>query len=70
MVATNIGEKFNTLGQIKDYQFLWWDMNRKKPWLKNYPENTPEEIVIDPRKTLVRVLDEAETEYPLSLIHI
>ena len=39
-------------------------MNRKKPWLKNYPENTPEEIVIDPRKTLVRVLDEAETEYP------
>ena len=39
-------------------------MNRKKPWLKNYPENTPEEIAIDPRKTLVRVLDEAETEYP------
>jgi len=39
-------------------------MNRKKPWLKNYPENTPEEIVIDPRKTLVKVLDEAETEYP------
>ena len=39
-------------------------MNRKKPWLKNYPENTPEEIVLDPRKTLVRVLDEAETEYP------
>ena len=39
-------------------------MNRKKPWLKNYPENTPEEIVIDPRKTLVRVLDEAETQYP------
>ena len=39
-------------------------MNRKKPWLKNYPENTPEEIVLDPRKTLVRVLDQAETEYP------
>jgi len=39
-------------------------MNRKKPWLKNYPENTPEELVFDPRKTLVRVLDEAETEYP------
>ena len=39
-------------------------MNRKKPWLKNYPENTPEEIAIDPRKTLVRVLDEAETEFP------
>ena len=39
-------------------------MNRKKPWLKNYPENTPEEIVLDPRKTLVKVLDEAETEYP------
>ena len=39
-------------------------MSRKKPWLKNYPENTPEELVFDPRKTLVRVLDEAETEYP------
>ena len=39
-------------------------MNRKKPWLKNYPENTPEEIVLDPRKSLVNVLDEAETEYP------
>ena len=39
-------------------------MNRKKPWLKNYPENPPEEIVLDPRKTLVKVLDEAETEYP------
>jgi long-chain acyl-CoA synthetase len=39
-------------------------MNRKKPWLKNYPENTPDELVFDPRKTLVRVLDEAETEYP------
>ena len=39
-------------------------MNRKKPWLKNYPEDTPEEIVLDPRKTLVKVLDEAETEYP------
>ena len=38
-------------------------MNRKKPWLKNYPENTPEELVFDPRKTLVRILDEAETEY-------
>ncbi len=39
-------------------------MNRKKPWLKNYPEDTPEEIVLDPRKTLVKVLDDAETEYP------
>ena len=39
-------------------------MNRKQPWLKNYPEDTPEEIVLDPRKTLVKVLDEAETEYP------
>ena len=39
-------------------------MNRKKPWLKNYPEDTPEEIVLDPRKTLVKGLDEAETEYP------
>ena len=38
-------------------------MSRKKPWLKNYPENTPEELVFDPRKTLVRILDEAETEY-------
>ena len=38
-------------------------MSRKKPWLKNYPENTPEELVLDPRKTLVRILDEAETEY-------
>ncbi len=39
-------------------------MSRKKPWLKNYPENTPEELVFDPRKTLVRILDEAETKYP------
>ena len=39
-------------------------MSRKKPWLKNYPENTPEELVLDPRKTLVKVLDKAETEYP------
>ena len=38
-------------------------MSRKKPWLKNYPENTPEELVFDPRKTLVRILDEAEIEY-------
>ena len=38
-------------------------MSRKKPWLKNYPENTPEELVFDPRKTLVRILDEAESEY-------
>jgi len=39
-------------------------MSRKKPWLKNYPENTPEELFLDPRKTLVKVLDKAETEYP------
>jgi len=39
-------------------------MSRKKPWLKNYPENTPEELVFDPRKTLVKTLDEAETKYP------
>ena len=39
-------------------------MSRKKPWLKNYPENTPEELVFDPRKTLIRILDEAETKYP------
>ena len=39
-------------------------MNRKKPWLKNYPENTPEEINIDPRKTIIRLLDDAESKYP------
>ena len=39
-------------------------MNRKKPWLKNYPENTPEEIDIDPRKTIIKLLDDAESKYP------
>ena len=39
-------------------------MSRKKPWLKNYPENTPEELVFDPRKTLIKILDEAEIKYP------
>ena len=39
-------------------------MSRKKPWLKNYPENTPEELVFNPRKTLIKVLDEAEKKYP------
>jgi len=38
-------------------------MSRKKPWLKNYPENTPEELDFDPRKTLVRLLDESELKY-------
>jgi len=39
-------------------------MNRKKPWLKNYPESTPEEINIDPRKTIIKLLDDAESKYP------
>ena len=27
--------------------------NRNKPWLKSYPEGTPEFITLDPRKTIV-----------------
>ena len=38
--------------------------NRNKPWLKSYPEGTPEFISLDPRKTIVKLLDEAESNYP------
>ena len=38
-------------------------MNRKKPWLENYPECASEELVFDPRGTLVKLLDQAETDY-------
>ena len=38
--------------------------NRNKPWLKSYPEGTPEFIELDPRKTIVRLLDEAESNFP------
>ena len=38
-------------------------MNRKKPWLENYPEGASEELVFDPRGTLVKLLDQAETDY-------
>ena len=41
-------------------------MNRKKPWLKNYPEGASEELVFDPRGTLVKLLDEADTNYSSS----
>ena len=38
--------------------------NRNKPWLKSYPEGTPEFITLDSRKTIVKLLDEAESNYP------
>ena len=38
-------------------------MSRTKPWLKNYPECASEELVFDPRGTLVKLLDQAETDY-------
>ena len=38
--------------------------NRNKPWLMSYPEGTPEFIALDPRKTIVKLLDEAESSYP------
>ena len=38
-------------------------MNTKKPWLENYPEGASEELVFDPRGTLVKLLDQAETDY-------
>lgn len=41
-------------------------MNRKKPWLENYPECASEELVFDPRGTLVKLLDEADTNYSSS----
>ena len=37
-------------------------MSKDKPWLKNYPEGTPDlNLNFDP-KTLVALLDEAESE--------
>jgi|TARA_B110000116_G_scaffold59661_2_gene51043 long-chain acyl-CoA synthetase len=41
-------------------------MNRKKPWLENYPECASEELVFDPRGTLVKLLDAADTNYSSS----
>ena len=41
-------------------------MNRKKPWLENYPECASEELVFDPRGTLVKLLNEADTNYSSS----
>ena len=41
-------------------------MSTDKPWVKNYPEGTPDQLEFDP-KTLVTVLDDAESEYPESL---
>ena len=38
-------------------------MSKDKPWLKNYPEGTPSELEFDP-KTLVTLLDEAESKFP------
>ena len=38
-------------------------MSKDKPWLKNYPEGTPTELTFDP-KTLVTLLDDAESEFP------
>ena len=38
-------------------------MNRKKPWLKNYPECASEELVFDPRGTLVKLLNAADADY-------
>ena len=39
-------------------------VNRNKPWLKSYPDGTPEFITLDPRKTIIKLLDEAESSYP------
>ena len=41
-------------------------MSTDKPWVKNYPEGTPDQLEFDP-KTLVTLLDDAESEYPESL---
>lgn len=38
-------------------------MNRKKPWLENYPECASEELVFDPRGTLVKLLNTADADY-------
>lgn len=46
--------------------YLVGDMSTDKPWVKNYPEGTPDQLEFDP-KTLVTVLDDAESEYPESL---
>ena len=40
-------------------------MSTDKPWVKNYPEGTPDQLEFDP-KTLVTLLDDAESEYPES----
>ena len=42
--------------------FYGKDMSKDKPWLKNYPEGTPDELEFDPR-TLVTLLDDAESEF-------
>ena len=39
-------------------------MSQEKIWLKNYPDGTPDELEFDPAKTLVTILDDAESEFP------
>jgi len=38
-------------------------MRTKKPWLKHYPDGTPKVLEFDPRRTLVKLLDESEAKY-------
>ena len=38
-------------------------MSTDKPWVKNYPEGTPDHLEFDPDRTLVALLDEAESEF-------
>ena len=39
-------------------------MSQEKIWLKNYPDGTPDELEFDPAKTLVTILDDAESKFP------
>ena len=39
-------------------------MSQEKIWLKNYPDGIPDELEFDPAKTLVTILDDAESEFP------
>ena len=38
-------------------------MSKDKPWVKNYPDGASAELEFD-QKTLVNLLDEAESEFP------
>ena len=38
-------------------------MSTDKPWVKNYPEGTPDHLELDPNRTLITLLDEAESEF-------